>query len=289
MATSARELVGWTDQQWAVVQDSVEKALARTAKCRLIVPKGPDQIGAKAVVIPNIGAGAPLEYAADTIATPVNVYVDIRLDDNRLDDKEAVLRLVEAAASQLGALEDDELIHGAPAPAAPIPGRVARNPALLRGRIGRAPGVAAGGAGTTQIGAGGGLPTGQQIWAAIGSAIGGLETAGRPGPYGLLLHNRLLAVLRVPPVAGAAPSVQQVEEFINSSKIAGTSALDGSLAAGEVCGILLRLQPAAIDLVQTQKAAVTVLGRANGQTNLRIEEDIVVRITDQTAVHRIEY
>jgi hypothetical protein len=80
-----------------------------------------------------------------------------------------------------------------------------------------------------------------------------------------------------------------VEQLIGSSEIAGTSALDGSLVPGNVCGILLRLEPAAIDLVQTQKPAVTVLDRVNGQINLRIEEEIVVRMTDQTAVHRIVY
>jgi hypothetical protein len=321
MTTSARELVGWTEQRWTAVQEAVDKALARTAKCRQVVPKAADQIGEKAVVVPNIAAGAPLAYGADTIASPVHVYVDVRLDDQHVEDEAAVLRLIEAGASQLGVLEDDEVIQGAPAPAAPAaaaaaagggaaaaaaapvaavapaavpaaPGRgvrAARNAGLLRGRIGRAPGAAAGGAGTTPIGAGGAAPTGQQIMTAIATAVADLETAGRPGPSGLLLHNRLVAILRVPPVAGAAPLIQQVEQLIGSSEIVGTSALDGSLVAGRVCGILFRLEPAAIDVVHTQKPTVTVLGRAGGQTDLRIEEEIVVRVMDQTAVHRIEY
>jgi hypothetical protein len=150
--------------------------------------------------------------------------------------------------------------------------------------------AAAGGPGTTPIRAGGGaLPNGQQIVTAIAAAAADLKNAGRPGPCGLLLHNHLLAVLRVPPVAGAAPLIQQVEQLIGSSEIAGTSALDGSLVAGRVCGILFRLKPAAADIVHTQKPTVTVLGRTGGQTDLRIEEEIVVRVMDQTAVHRIEY
>jgi len=255
------------------------------------VPKGPDQIGEKAVVVPNIRIemGAPLRYGTNGIATPVHLYVDIQLDDQHVDDEAAILGLIEAGASQLGALEDFEIIHGGandpPAPAFGV--RTARNsnPAFLRGQALRAPG---GGSGTEIHVEGGDLPTGQEIIPAITEAIARLETVGRPGPYGLLLHNRLLAALRVPAVAGASPLVHQVEQLIGSSEIAGTSAFRASLERGNVCGILLRLEPAAIDLVQTQRPTLTVLGRANGLTDLRIEEEIVVREADRTAVHFLQ-
>lgn len=291
MASSARELLGWTAQRWATAQDAVEKALARTAKCRRVVPKGPDQIGEKAVIVPNfrIQSGSPLRYGTNGIATPVHLYVNIQLDDQHVDDEAAILGLIEAGASLLGALEDYEIIHGAGnAPGSSFGVRAARNsnPALLRGRAVRARGS---GSATTLIRVGGVFPTGQEIIIAITEGIAHLETAGRPGPYGLLLHNRLLAVLRIPAVAGASPLIQQVEQLIGSSEIASTSALSAPLGSGNVCGILLRLEPAAIDLVQTQKPAVTVLGRANGETNLRIEEEIVVREADRTAVHFLRY
>jgi hypothetical protein len=55
---TGRALVRWTDRAWATAEEAVEKALARTAKCRLVVPKAPDQLGDKAVVVPRIeGAG----------------------------------------------------------------------------------------------------------------------------------------------------------------------------------------------------------------------------------------
>jgi hypothetical protein len=88
---------------------------------------------------------------------------------------------------------------------------------------------------------------------------------------------------------GGAPYHQQVEQVIDSSEIAGTSALDGSNGAGRVCGILFRLEPPAVDLVQTARPTVTVLGRAGGQTELRVEEDLVIRILDQLAIHHIMY
>jgi hypothetical protein len=122
-----------------------------------------------------------------------------------------------------------------------------------------------------------------------------------------LLGNPLLAKLRVPSRAGAAPIVQ-VEQLIGSNKIAGTSALNPQPDAAQppnqriaerayylwehagrpagrdnefwleaveqeklrVCGILLRLEPAAVDLVHTEKPEVTVLGRADGKTNLAV-------------------
>jgi uncharacterized linocin/CFP29 family protein len=296
MATSGRAIVGWTDQRWAAVQDAASKGLARTAKCRSVVPMGPDQIGKKAIVVPNIGGGVPLAFGADIIASPVHVSVDIRLDDDHVDDDADVLRLIEAGATQLGALEDEEIIRGTPpawARARALGTRAARFPQLQRGQIGRAAGRAAGGApdgpGATSL-SGGSPRTGQEIIAAIAKAIACLETEDRPGPCGLLLHSQLLAALRVPAVAGASPLIQQVEQLIGSSKIAGTSALAPlALGQGWVGGVLLRLEPAAADIVQTQKLAVTVLDRTNGRTNLRLEEEIVVRVTDQKAIHHIEY
>lgn len=287
MAASARELVGWSDERWAAVNEAADRALARTAKCRQVVPKGSDQLGDKAVVIPNVVAGPPLAFGPDTVASPIQLFVDVQIDDQHIENEGSVLRLVEAGASQLGVLEDQEVVQGAPAAAAAA--RVPRNPALMRGRLGRAAGGAAGGPGTTTIGAAGAMPTAGQIMTAIASAAADLENVGRPGPCGLLLHNTLLAVMRVPAVAGAPPLIQQVEQLIGSSEIAGTSALDGSLNPGDVCGILLRLEPAAVDLVHTQKPSVTVLGRAGGQTALRVEEEIVLRVMDQGAIHLIEY
>jgi hypothetical protein len=102
----------------------------------------------------------------------------------------------------------------------------------------------------------------------------------------LLLHSRLFAAL-VAFAPGGAPYLQQVEQVIDSSEIAGTSALEN--VAGRVCGILVRLEPAAVDLVQTARPTVTVLGRAGGQTELRVEEDVVIRILDQLAIHHIVY
>jgi uncharacterized linocin/CFP29 family protein len=292
MATSGRTIVGWTDQRWAAVQDAASKALARTAKCRSVVPMGPDQIGKRAIVVPNIGGGVPLAFGADIIASPVHVFVDIELDDDHVDDDADVLRLIEAGATQLGALEDEEIIQGTPPAwaAAPLFGmRAVRLQKLQRGQIGRAAGGAPGSPGATSL-SGGSPPTGQEIIAAIAKAIASLETEGRPGPCGLLLQSQLLAALRVPAVAGASPLIQQVEQLIGSSKIAGTRALaPPALGPRWVGGVLLRLEPAAADIVQTQKLAVTVLGRTGGRTYLRLEEEIVVRVTDQKAIHYIEY
>ena len=55
---NGHELVSWTDEQWKAVQEGLEKALAGTAKCRQVVPRGSDQIGVKSVAVPVIAAGA---------------------------------------------------------------------------------------------------------------------------------------------------------------------------------------------------------------------------------------
>ena len=83
--------------------------------------------------------------------------------------------------------------------------------------------------------------------------------------------------------------IQEVEGLIGTSEIAGTSALDGTFAAGNIGGILFRLEPAAIDLVHTQLPTITVLGRTGASTDLRVEEEVVVRILDTLAVQPIAY
>jgi hypothetical protein len=285
VSNTGHELVSWTQEEWAAIHEAVERALAATAKCRQVIPRGADAIDEKAVVVPAIAPapGAPVAYGPDTIATPVHVYVDATLDDQHAGKLPDIIRLLEVAAAQLGVLEDEEIVNGDSGGAA-TPGREPRNPALSR--------AAAAGAGTNPpiaIGAGGNNPDGAQLYAAIATAIAALEGAARPGRFGLLVHNGLMATLRQPRVAGGVPLIQEAEALIGSNEIVGTSALDGSLAAGATCGALLRLEPPALDLVQTQLPNVTVLGRAAGSTNLRVEQEFVLQVTDPAAVQSIEY
>ena len=53
-------------------------------------------------------------------------------------------------------------------------------------------------------------PTGDQLYAAISDAIATLEGAGRPGRFGLLVHNKLMATLRQPQISGGVPLIRQV-------------------------------------------------------------------------------
>jgi hypothetical protein len=291
MPTSARELVGWTGQRWKVIQDAVEKALAGTARCRQVVPLGPQKLGEKAVVVPNIGAAPPFGYGPDIIASPIHIYADVTLDDQHSENEAEISRVMEVAAAQVGVLEDQEIVNGpvgAPAPvapgaAAPACGRFARNPALVR-MAAIQPGAAA-----VAIGAGGANPNGNQLYAAITNAVAGLEAAGRPGAFGLLVHNTLMATLRQPRVPGGVPLIQEVEGLIGTSAIVGTSALAGDFVPGNTGGILFRLEPTAMDLVLTELPSVTVLGRNAGSTNLRVEEEIVLRVLDPAAVQLINY
>src|SRR5206468_1846534 len=123
------------------VQDAVGRALAGTAKCRQVITNGPEKIGEKAVVIPGVGPGLPISYGPDMIATPVHIFVDVTLDDQHAQNEGEIIRVMEVAAAQLGVLEDQEIIQGtpppalgrgAPAPAAPRAGRLARNATLVR-------------------------------------------------------------------------------------------------------------------------------------------------------------
>jgi uncharacterized linocin/CFP29 family protein len=299
MATSARELVGWTEQRWTAVEESAKKALARTAKCRQVLPIGAEQIGARTVLVPTITTEEPedlIAYGPETVTSPIQIFVDAALDDQIADDEAAVCRLVEFAAAQLGLEEDKAVIEGIPSE--PTKGNGPADTPAQRRRL-RTPELGAlsltttpkRGVDTPFVQLEGTDP--EKIVAAVRTAQGKLEAAGRPGPCGLLLHSPLFATLLAVTLGGTS-YLQQVEQSIESNEIAGTSALDGGKDGqkggkkSNVCGILFRLEPPAVELVQTAWPTVTVLGRANGQTKLRVEEDVVLRILDRRAICHIK-
>lgn len=267
MTTSARELVGWSDQRWSAVQEAVNRALARTAKCRQVIPKGPELPGAKTVPIAMV-TGAPLELK-DEVTAPVALSVPLQFDDRHADDEPAILRLVESAAAELGKHEDERILRGqkgTPRSNKMVPW------ALANAKLKTAP-IELGGNDATAI------------LAAIAAAIAELEKD-RPGPAGLILSNGLLALLRQPVRAGEAPPLNQAEQLIGTSEIVGTSALDHT-GKGVVCGVLFRLEPSALDLVHTQTPTITVLERTNGKTKLAVEQEIALRVLDDRAIVRI--
>jgi hypothetical protein len=269
------------------VQAALSTALATSAQCRQAVPEADldeAEAGRGAVAIPAVAPGGPpFALGADDLATPVEVFVDLDLSERQLGDEQSILLLVRTAATELGALEDREILFG---PRRPEAGRNPRYAGLTRAGIGPgAPGVPA-----TAIRMAGATPTGLEILTAISEARGQLEARNRTGTFGLLLHSELLATLRIPSVVGGSPDLEQVEQVIRSRKVAGTSELEAPGAAvGAVCGLLFRLDPPAVDLVSTEPAGLTVQGRAAGITTLRLQETCVVRFQDATAVQHITY
>jgi hypothetical protein len=262
-----------------------------------VIPKEPDRIGNRAVAWPTIGpavAAAALNLGPDVVASPIHIYVDFAVDDASIDDEAAFMHFVVAGAAQLGSLEDGEIIMGATAGAPPAgtgraPRPLAPGLVLARAQL-NLPVAAPQGTGSTAIAAGGGRPTGVQLVDAVVAGIISLEQANRPGRCGLLLHNSLLGTLGLPAAPGAAPFIQQVEQIIGGIEIAGTPALSGNFnGLGQTAAILFRLDPPAVAIIQTMLPTLTFLGRNAGQTSLRIEEEIVVRIFDQRAVHHIVY
>ncbi len=265
MANLTQEL-GWSTGRVNAVQEAASRSIARTAKCRRVIPKGPQMIGHKSVPVPQIANIAPLQYGTDIVATPIHIWVDVDIDDQHINDEQAVIDLIEASGAQLGRLEDEEIIQGnsIAAPAANAPwGQQLRNNALRRFQFNAKPNPAA----VTNIAAAARRPTGLELLTAITTSKDALEGAGRPGECGLLLHNSLYGILGLPLVAGAPPLIHQVEEIIEGNQMTGTSALDGTFNAGQTAAILFRLEPHAVDLVHTMLPTVTFLGRSNGQTH----------------------
>jgi hypothetical protein len=248
-------------------------------------------IAERAVVIANINPAGPIGFNPDVIATPIHIYVDVNLDDDHALNDGDVIAAFQRAAAQLGVIEDQEIVQGAPGGAlrAGI-GRTARNPALARRAARAVGGVAAGGNQVQIAAAGGGQPTGPELYDAITRAAEELDAQGRPRPYGLLVNYELLALLKQPRPGSTVPLIQELEGLIDSSAIAGTSALAGRpFNAGDVGAILFGLNPAALDLVHTMLPQVTFVGRAGNVTNLRVEEEIVLRDLDPLAVQPIQY
>src|SRR5262245_56139624 len=286
MPAPGQELLGWTQTRLQAVQNALEKALLNTAKCRQVIPKGPDLIGHRVVVIPNIGGAPPIAYGPDIAATPVQIYVDFTLDDLHAETEEDIIRIISTTAAQVGTLEDVEIVQGGVGPVfGPGTGRVPRNVGLARLAAQAPPG----GPPAVLIGAGGIMPNGAQLFTAIVNAVAALEIAGRAGQFALLLHNSLMAILRQPRVPGGVPLITEVQGLVGSNKIASTSALDGTFAPPQIGAILFRLEPPAMDIVRTQLPRVTLVARAAFTNNLCIEEDIALRILEPAAVQPIAY
>jgi hypothetical protein len=63
---------------------------------------------------------ASLAVLPDQVSSPIHIYVNFLIDDARAADEAVLMSLVEAAAAQLGSLEDGEIIMGGTA--VPPPG-----------------------------------------------------------------------------------------------------------------------------------------------------------------------
>jgi hypothetical protein len=278
--------IDWTDPQFL---SAINTSLTATAKCRGAFKTISQDLGATTVTVPTIAPGSPIAYGPDQVESAVQVYVDVNVDDQQhAGDRPTVVNLISTGAAALGALEDRAIVEGVPAPAGGAPviaGRGLRQRAIPHGSLRPRQGAA-----LTQIAArANARPTGADILRAVATAMAALENANRPGAYALIIQNELLSILNLPPVSGAAPELNAVTALIGGNQIVGTSALSRAANRNDVCGILFRYDPPAVDLVQTQLPALIVLGKNAGLTNLRIEESIAVRVLDPTAVHYLEY
>lgn len=143
----AKDDLGWSAQRATAIQDALNRALTRTAKCRQVVPKGQNQLGQRAVLVRTIGAppapaagvaplAASLAVLPDQVSSPIHMYVNFLIDDARAADDAVLMSVVEAAAAQLGSLEDGEIIMGGTAgPPGVGEGRVALISGLLRAQL----------------------------------------------------------------------------------------------------------------------------------------------------------
>lgn len=274
MSNTARELVGWTEERWNAVQEAAEQSIERTAKCRSVIPIAPDQIGAKTVLVPTVKRGKDGGYHLDTenVITPEQLSMKLKFDDRHSEDEEMILRLVESAAAELGSIEDKTVLakgtNESPRKSYIISKKMEESDKSVSL--------------TSKNGTG--------LINAVSEALSKLEANIRPGPCGLLLGTWFFSLLCRPVEAGKAPPLHQIEPLIGSSEITGTSALAGKDACeGDVCGILFRNEPAALDIVFTQTPTVTVVERTGGETVLRVEEELATRMLDEAGVILIKY
>jgi hypothetical protein len=306
--------IDWTNPKFL---DAINTSLTATAKCRGAFKAISQNLGTTTVIVPSIAPGDPLAYGPDQVESAVQVYVDVNVDEQQhAGDLPTVINLVSAGAAALGALEDRAIVEGVPAAAGGVPAVAGGAPAVAGGVpavAGGAPAVAGGapafvgrrlrqraiphgslnrpaGAPSSQIKVRApARRAGADIVRAVSDAMAELENANRPGTYSLILQYQLVSLLNLPSVAGAAPEINAISALIGGNQIVGTRALRNANNRHDVCGILFRFDPPAVDLVLTQLPALIVLGKKDGLTNLRIEESIAVRVLDPTAVHYLEY
>lgn len=297
------EEAGWTVEQYEQLQAEAEASFRRSAVLRQVIPVGPappDRYNVVDLGL-NVAAGS-LEVTPNNVP-PIRLMCNFVIRSEQMGDEALVARVVRQAAHRLGMLETMMIAYGlGPAPAVPALAFVgaaaggALSAAQLRQRMYHAAMRAVmGGAfrppayvkpvkGVVQF-----LPT-------LFDALTQLQAQGHAGPYALIMtpaeiQNYSMAL-------GTSPQRNAVRDLLGPDHrivaIPGVAlptiadhdqAPGGKLAAADrPTGFLMSLSAEALEVAEATPLSISKVQEVGGDLFLRIEERMLLRVNDASAI-----
>jgi len=273
----SRDLVGWAQDTWRVVDRTVGETIRDSAVLRNVVPAGPVMDGKDTVPFPVEDENDPGRIVPGQTLVPVILNSEFRIEPEQNRDEGTIVRLAANAAERLARAEDAVILFGENArPLLAARNVDARNldekEGLLPNRAG--PQVAA-----------------NQVRQGVDTAIEWLAQNGAGDRYRSVLSTSLFSATHDPIGAGGRILLDQIRNRLDSryqqrEQPFDQRVVESGLLAGRR-GVIFRVIGQPIDLVFTMAPRVVYSGHDNRTVLLGVEERFVLRVMGRRAVRQI--
>jgi uncharacterized linocin/CFP29 family protein len=291
--------VPWTDEQWARVNQVIQKEASRARVAASFLPlSGPlpsDTDFVRAEIIPeNIPAGTPLDIQDRDTIQLATLQVRVRVRSAQMADPElaSALALFRRAANVIARLEDAVVFRGLVGVARPFIPPGGAPPRIWEIRGGQAtPGLWAPDPFPWVLP----FPTpdawqriavqvsGAGLVTAVSAAIGLLEGHGHFGPFAAVLGQRLFSAVQDPSPGSLVLPQDRIIPFLNGGSLLRSSTL------GPYNGVVVALGGAPVELVIATDLSLQFLQITDEPSFLfRMREKIALRIKEAGAIVRLQ-
>jgi uncharacterized linocin/CFP29 family protein len=286
--TSNSPQVPWTEEQWALVAQTVQKEASRARVAASFLPLyGPlppdtDFVRADNLIYspsPGPAPSEPVRMSVDDKTTlplaTLHVKVWLRGAQTADPNLTSALQMFRRAGNVLARLEDAIVFRGQQAtdqgpPASAMPG------------INQIWGVSGGSATRGLLPPSTVLPIGSNLVQQVTDRIGRLESKGHLGPFAVVLGEALFSDAQNPSSSLVLPS-DRIIPFLGGGPLLRSSTLPTNL------GVVVALGGSPIDLVVATDLSVSFLQVTTEPLFVfRVYEKIVLRIKEAGAIERLE-
>jgi uncharacterized linocin/CFP29 family protein len=270
MPTSNKQTVGWTQSRWQRMNRVVSEIFGRVPWIRRVLPTGSPQASAYAVSTPKTvtppGRDAPLELNTSATMAPVYLKRRLRIRPEQTDDEDAIMRLVQGAATRIAQGEDAVLLKGEGAK-----GDLDKLGVTYDSTLDNVGGLLD--AKVAEL-----VPASHSALDVAVAGVSALEGHGCIGTYSAVLSNRDWRSAWNPLPGSPVPQLEQIHHALGTDLVVGSAFLGGGRRAIVFCR-----DEWGHDLIVATKPAIDFEGWQDGHLILRVEERFLLRIINGNA------